>query len=99
MVLNFLYRVTKAAQQPISSDCFCQKKYKTSIIVSYKHGFLVTVIKPEYVASSNNIQHVLNNIEHVLKFVIFNKFSLGAERVYVQSICLCVSSNDICMHK
>ena len=49
----------------------------------------MTVIKPEYVASSNNIEHVLNNIEHVLKFVMFNKCSLGAEHVYVQSICLC----------
>ena len=72
-------------------DCFCQKKYKTSIIVSYKHEFLVPVIKPKNVALSNNIQHIL-------KFVIFNKFSLGGQRVYLQSICLCVSNNDKCMH-
>ena len=38
--------------------------------MSYKHECLVTVIKPENVASSNNIQHIL-------KIVIFNTFSLG----------------------
>ena len=48
---------------PNFKDCFCQKKYKTSITVSYKHDDLVA----DHVASSNNIQNVL-------KFVIFNKF-------------------------
>ena len=38
--------------------------------MSYKHECLVTVIKPENGASSNNIQHIL-------KIVIFNKFPLG----------------------
>ena len=66
-------RVTKAAQPQQQSnfkECFYQKNYKTSIIVSYKDECLVTVIKPENVASSNNIQHIL-------KIVIFNKFLLG----------------------
>ena len=58
----------------------------------YKHECLVTVIKPENVASSNNIQHIL-------KIVIFNTFSLGVgARVYVHSICLCVSNSYECMH-
>ena len=57
--------------------------------MSYKHECLVTVIKPENVASSNNIQHIF-------KIVIFNKFSLGV-RVYEQSICLCLSNNYECV--
>ena len=61
--------------------------------MSYKHECLVTVIKPENVASSNNIQHIL-------KIVIFNTFSLGVGAcvLYMQSVCLCVSTNYECMH-
>ena len=58
--------------------------------MSDKHECLVTVIKPENVASSNNIQHIL-------KIVIFNKCSVW-KRVLVQFICLCVSNNYECMH-
>ena len=38
--------------------------------MSYRHECFVMVIKPENFASSNNIQHIL-------KIVNFNKFSLG----------------------
>ena len=50
--------------------------------MSYKHECLVTVIKPEN-----------NNIQHILKIVIFNKFSLD-----VCSLFVCVSNNYECMH-
>ena len=38
--------------------------------MSYKHECLVSQFKPENVASSNNIQHIL-------KIVFFNTLSLG----------------------
>ena len=63
MVLSTSYRGTKAAN---FKECFCQKKYKTRIIVSYKHECLVTVIKPENVASSNNIQHILKIVIYMI---------------------------------
>ena len=50
--------------------------------MSYKHEFLVTFIKPENVASSINIQHIL-------KFDIFNKFSLGV-RACVCAVYVCL---------
>ena len=58
--------------------------------MSYKHECLVTVIKPEHVASSTNIQHILK---------IFNKLSLGVGAC-VCAVCLClsVSNNNECMH-
>ena len=60
--------------------------------MSYKHGCLVMVIKPENVASSNNIQHIL-------KIVIFNKFSLGVGAcVCVVYLYMCLSNNYECVH-
>ena len=60
--------------------------------MSYKLECLVTVNKQENVASSNNIQHIL-------KIVIFNTFVLGVGAcVCVHSICLRVSNNYECMH-
>ena len=52
--------------------------------MSYKLECLVTVIKAENVASSNNIQHIL-------KIVIFNKFSLGV------GACVCAVYLSICV--
>ena len=52
--------------------------------MSYKHDCLVTVIKPENVASSNNIQHIL-------KIVIFNEFSLGV------GACVCAVYLSMCV--
>ena len=67
VVLNFSYYVTMAAQHPISKIVFARKITKrVQVTVSYKHDNFVT----EHVASSNNIQNVL-------KFVIFNKYLLG----------------------
>ena len=52
--------------------------------MSYKHERLVTVIKPEHVASSNNIQHIL-------QIVIFTKFSLGV------GACVCAVYLSMCV--
>ena len=52
--------------------------------MSYKHEYLVTVIKPENVASSNNIQDIL-------KMVIVNKFSLGV------GACVCAVYLSMCV--
>ena len=59
--------------------------------MSYKHECLVTVIKLANVASSNDIQHIL-------KIVIFNTFSLGLGAC-VCAVCLsmCVYNYE-CMH-
>jgi len=77
-------RGTKAAQQPIS-----KKNYKTSIIVSY------------------NVYWRLLNQKMLHRLTISNIFSRSLssiffcyvwERMYVQSICLCVSNNYECIY-
>ena len=52
--------------------------------MSYKHECLVTVNKPENVASSNNIQHIL-------KIVIFNNVLLGV------GACVCAVYLSTCV--
>ena len=52
--------------------------------MSYKHECLVTVIKPENVALSSNIQHIL-------EIVVFNKLSLGV------GACVCAVYLSICV--
>ena len=52
--------------------------------MTYKHECLVTVIKPENVAPSNNILHIL-------KIVIFNTFSIGV------GACVCVVYLSMCV--
>ena len=56
--------------------------------MSYKHECLVTVIKPENVALSNDIQHIL-------KIVIFNKFPLGVGGC-VYAVYLCLIIMNVC---
>ena len=56
--------------------------------MSYKHECLVRVIKPENVASSNNIQHIL-------KIVIFNTFSLGVGAC-VCAVYVCIIIMNVC---
>ena len=76
MVLSTLYRGTKAAQ--------FQRMFLPEKLPNEYNCVLQAVIKPENVASSNNIQHIL-------KIVIFNKFSLGVGAcVYAVYLSMCV---------
>ena len=83
MVLSTSYRGTRLPNSQLQR-MFLPENYKTSIIVSYKHECLVTVIKPENVASSDNSQHIL-------KIVIFNKFSIGV------GACVCAVYLSMCV--
>ena len=54
--------------------------------MSYRHECLVTVIKPENVASSNNIQHII-------KIVMCGSVCMCSLFVYV-----CLINNYECVH-
>ena len=67
------------------NDCFARKITKRVQPVSNKHEFLVMIIKPEHIASSNNINS------------FFNKYSLRVRACVCA--CACVHVCDyVCVH-